>query len=144
MTDNFKCFLIVLFTVFSIFYIGKSRAETTLYLGQLSTHHGEEGVKREDHGLIGIERNNWLAGWWRNSLNKDAFAVGYRASAKSGHFGSSMARLFAHKDIDAGIKFGFASGYPSPVFATLNLQYKNIDINHIPDIVTSVGLKFDF
>lgn len=149
-TQRMMCYCIFITTVYAlttILLVGLAKADTKLYLGQLSNHHGESGVKREDHGLIILEHNKIMVGWWRNSLNKDAYALGYRTSALDGDLGNFLRNTaldFLPKGVDAGVKFGGATGYPSPVYAALYAQYKFIDINFVPDVVTSIGFVYNF
>lgn len=117
--------------------------ENTLYLGAISDHYGQKGVKREKHSLVVYERNQFLGGYLKNSLDKNTFILGYRFSMNQGDFGEYL--RFPSKFGDAGAKAGLSLfGYPEPVWATLYYQYGVIDINHVPDVVTSIGFKIDF
>lgn len=138
MTPVFKWFVLFPFVVCMSLFIGCELAKAdTLYVWQHSKHFPPVGkdIVREDHPLLIYENDRgWMAGYWRNSFNKDTFAVGYHH-----RFWQSDEKL-----LSVGVKGGLATGYPYPVFGTLNAQVWMVDINWVPTEVIAVGLKVDF
>lgn len=104
----------------------------TLYLGQKSYHFDiHEKIKRESHSLLIYENNSgYMAGYWRNSYDKDTFSIGH-------HY-----KLVGQNDITIGFKYGLVSGYHYPVFACMNFGYKIIDVNFVPTEAIAIGFKF--
>lgn len=135
MAPFFKILLFVIAIVLTVVY-SCAKADT-VYLGQKSHHFKPvgKGITRESHSLLIYENEDgWMAGYWRNSFNKDTFAVGYHH-----RFWQSDEKLFS-----VGVKGGLATGYPLPVFGALNAQVWMVDINWVPTEVIAVGLKVDF
>ena len=138
MTLQFKSFiLIVLLCILGLLFCSSTRADT-LYIWQWS-HHITPGseIVRQNHPLLIYEWNTGknirpMAGYWRNSLDKNTFSIGFHDI------------LYQKGRFSAGFKAGVVTGYRLPVFGALNLQYSFIDINILPTVVSSIGFKFDF
>ena len=106
----------------------------SLYLGQWSHHFKKsQEIKREKHPLVLYEYDDTgvLFGYWKNSYNRNTFAIGksfVNVETKYGKFGA---------------KGGLASGYDIPVFGALYYEVGWVAINWVPTEVISIGLKFD-
>jgi len=62
------------FILVGALWAGNVKAETNLYAGAWSKHIFSEGLN-EEHGLIGIEHNKWMAARFTNSYNRESYAV---------------------------------------------------------------------
>lgn len=126
-----------IFLVALLFCLSTPCWADTLYLGAKSHHFDPvgDGITRESHALIIYENDDgWMGGYWRNSFNKDTYAIGYHH------------KFWRNEEFKAsfGVKGGFATGYNLPVFGTLNAQVWMFDVNYVPHEVITVGFKYDF
>ena len=122
----------IIFTL-SLLFVPITFADT-LYLGQISKHFKKDTeIKRERHKLVIYEweDSGVLVGYWRNSYDRNTYAIGKRLIEKGTHFGNF------------GVKAGLATGYHYPIFGTLYYNAGYISINWIPTEVISAGLKFE-
>lgn len=82
-----------------------AQAETTLTVATVSYHGDRSGDWNEKNPGLGVEHNDWLAGYYRNSYDKDTFYAGYAW------------RPLQVGYVKAGVIVAAATGYPSPVVA---------------------------
>ena len=77
--------------------ISNAEAETNLYVGAWSKHLVTDGLN-ERHDLIAIEHNNWIAGTFDNSYDRETWFAARKWSWK-------------HGDLEAGVYGGAMRGY---------------------------------
>ena len=85
------------FILVGALYTANVKAETNLYVGAWSKHIFSEGLN-EEHGLIGIEHNKWMAARFTNSYNRESYAVMRKFDWRA-------------KDLEAGVFVGAVRGY---------------------------------
>lgn len=133
------CYIVFLIAVLFLFPTSSCKADT-LYLGQKSHHFDPvgDGIVRESHALVIYEHSSgWMVGYWRNSYDRDSYAVGY-------HYYLWKTSNKGEPDMSFGLKGGAVTGYNIPVFGAINVQMGYFDVNIVPSEMMSVGLKFDF
>ena len=77
--------------------ISNAEAETNLYVGAWSKHLVTDGLN-ERHDLIAIEHDNWIAGTFENSYDRETYFAAKKWSWK-------------HGDLEAGVYGGVMKGY---------------------------------
>jgi len=118
-----------------------SAESTKIYIDLKSHHFNPKPYYFENHDLFGIERNRWLLVRYTNSEGRLSTMIGRRVVW--GNLGP----------VSYGAKYGMVTGYNTKVlgnfapFGLLNgvVQFGRfaLDINLIPTVVISVGLRVD-
>tara|TARA_R110000822_G_scaffold154105_5_gene293596 strand:- start:293 stop:697 length:405 start_codon:yes stop_codon:yes gene_type:complete len=125
-------FIIGVFIISLVLFNSGVKADS-LYVGQWSHHFKKtDEITREKHPLVlyNHDKSGAMFGYWRNSFDRDTFAV---------------ARSFVKVDTAYGmfgVRGGLATGYDIPVFGALYYEVGWLSFNLVPSEVISVGLKF--
>ena len=77
--------------------ISNAEAETSIYVGAWSTHLVTDGLN-ERHDLVAVEHDNWIAGTFENSYDRETYFAARKWSWK-------------HGDLEAGVYGGVMKGY---------------------------------
>ena len=102
MSPNFKAFL-TLVVLLSCFVLASKIKADSIYIGGWSTHIASPDRQyNQNHKLIAYDNDQWLFAAFRNSHDRDSFAV-----AKGWHKNTSQFRL----SIYGGAVYGYRSCY---------------------------------
>lgn len=76
MTTNNICWLLSAFVLLCAIWSQHAKAEANVYVGAWSKHF-IEGEYNEEHRLLAVSHNNWVAGRFDNSYNRETWFAGY-------------------------------------------------------------------
>lgn len=104
MTTNRPCWLLSAFVMFATLATCQpANAQTHLYAGAWSKHLLTDDDYNETHNLAAVEHKRAFSGYFKNSYDRDSFAVGY--SAIEGRSGDFEAKLIL------GAVYGYTTCY---------------------------------
>lgn len=101
MNTNRVCWALSLFILICAVWASNARAETNVFVGAWSKHvvSGSKDLN-EQHDLIAIEHNDWFAGRFINSHDRETFALAHKWA-------------WRHGKLEAGVYGGAMVGYRS-------------------------------
>ena len=87
------------FVLICALWAGNAKAETNIFVGAWSKHLiSDDETLNEQHDLYAIEHNNWFAGTFKNSYNRESYAI---ARKFDWHYGK----------LEGGVYVGAVRGY---------------------------------
>lgn len=99
MTTEKVCWVMAGVLALMIVYAHQAKAETNVFVGAWSKHVvSSSDDLNEQHDLIAIEHNDWFAGRFINSYERETFAVAHKWA-------------WRHGKLEAGVYGGAMRGY---------------------------------
>lgn len=98
MTTNRICWLLSAFILLCAIGSQYAHGETYLYAGAWSKHLTSDEELNEQHNLVAIEHNNWFAGTFKNSYDRESYAVARKFS-------------WSYAELEGGVFVGAVRGY---------------------------------
>lgn len=100
MTTNKLCWALSALVLILAVYASNAKAETNLFVGAWSEHLISGDNLNEQHDLIAVEHNQWFAGRFINSYERETFAVAHKFK-------------WSYGNLEGGVYVGAMRGYRS-------------------------------
>jgi hypothetical protein len=97
MTINRLCWAFALYILIAFVWSQNAKAETNVFVGAWSKHLISKDLN-EEHRLFAVEHNNWFAGTFTNSYDRESYAVAHKFK-------------WTYGELEGGVYVGAVRGY---------------------------------